>query len=77
MVVMAAYVAVRLLTGQWNFRIVIFTALLAALSVPVNFTGPRLGHLPAGLLSVTAAFILFAFGTALALLKGKKSTLKE
>lgn len=65
--VIVVYFAVRVIFGSWGTRMVPYTALLVLVSDPIHRLLFAAKDTPVGLLILTASFVLFGLGTALAL----------
>jgi len=68
-VVMSAYLLARWANANWPPIAIPVAGVLVILSGPANFASGKLQEASVGLLAIGASFVLFAFGTALALTK--------
>lgn len=67
LLVLAAYLAVQMLSGKWRHPVIPAAAVLVTISGPGIATTNHLVSLPAGLLAVGGSFLLFGLGTVAAL----------
>ena len=72
--VLGSYFATRFIWQYWASRIVPAAALAVLMLVPIRSISTSTTHLPAGLLAVLLAFLLFVLGTLLALTRDKWSS---
>lgn len=66
---LAACAVFRRVRGAWPARVLPVAAVLALLVTPAHFLFDKVKSSPAGLLAILASFLLFGFGTLLALTK--------
>ena len=71
-VVLSAYLLARWANGNWPPIAIPVAGVLVIISGPANFAAGKLQEASVGLLAIGASFVLFAFGTALALTKHRR-----